>query len=117
MNNSNDGSAGLILTVLSLTLTSTNTLISIGVFITIVYHYSRGHAHLSERIPVMLSASIYLLIFALMVVFLSINLQTILGDLYGLNFNSFRCRFQGYLLGVLGSSLYDTFVVQVNVLA
>ena len=117
MNNSDDETTGLVLDIVSFSLISTNILVSLAVFITIVYHCFRGHAHLSERIPVMLSANMYLLILALMVILLSINLQTTLGDLYGLNFDSPACRFQGFLLGVFLSTLFDSFVVQVNILA
>ena len=116
MKNPNESRMGLILTILSLTLISTNTLVSIVVFSAILSHSCQRYATARKRVALMLSANIYLLIFALMLIFLSINLQTILGDLYGLNFNSSLCRFQGYFLSVLGSSLYSSFVVQVNAL-
>ena len=51
-----------------------------------------------------------------MLVLLSIDIQTILGDLYELNFDSAGYRFQGYLLNGLIISLYNSFVVQVNTL-
>ena len=113
MNNRTTGTTGLVHTILSLILSVTNCLVSIVVLATIVYHCHRDHTKRSARITLMLSTHIYLLIFGLMIICLSINIQTVLGDLYGHNFNSPRCRFQRYLLGVLGSCLYNSFVVQI----
>ena len=104
--------AGLALTISTLGLGLIVSSISIFVLVTIAHYCHKGQRKSEERIALMLSASIYLVIFTLMIVIVSTNIQTILGDLSGKDVSSPWCVFQGYLLTLLSCTMYNLFVVQ-----
>jgi hypothetical protein len=45
---------------------------------------------------------------------ISFNIQTLLGDVYGNNFDSSWCIFRGYFICVTTCTTYHAFVIQVN---
>jgi hypothetical protein len=112
MNNHTESIAGLALTISTLGLCLLVSSISMLVLVTIAYYYNKDQRKSDEKIALMLSASIYLVIFTLMMVNMSTHIQTILGDLYGDDFNSSWCIFRGFLLTLLPCLLYHLFVVQ-----
>lgn len=112
MNNHPESITGLALTIRTLGLSLMVASISTFVLVTIAYHYNKGQRKSDERVALVLSASVYLVIFTLMMVIISMNIHTILGDLYGDDFNSFWCIFRGYLLTLLPCTLYHMFVIQ-----
>jgi len=66
-----------------------------------------------NRVNGIICADIYLLIFFYMIILVSFNIQTLLGDLYEHDFNSSWCVFMGYLAPVFLNALYWAFVNQV----
>lgn len=42
------------------------------------------------------------------------NIQTLISDIYGTNFDSIWCRFKGYWVTVVACAIYHTFVVQID---
>lgn len=112
MNNHTESITGLALTISTLGLSLLIASISTFVLGNIAYYYNKGQRKSDERVALILSASIYLVIFTLIMVIISTNIHTILGDLYGDDFNSFWCIFRGYLLTLLPCALYHLFVIQ-----
>jgi hypothetical protein len=113
----NNGSSitGSVLTVITLVHNSFACVISAIVFIIIIHHQGNQRTKLETRIHFILCANIYLLICLYTATILSLNIQTLLGDLYGQNFHSSWCPFRGYFIVVLCCALYNAFAVQVRI--
>jgi hypothetical protein len=87
---------------------------SIGIFVIIIYHLYKKRVKRENKIVFILSANIYLLIFIYCTILISFNIDTLLGDLYDLNFVSSWCTFRGYFVSVMLGGLYFGFVIQVS---
>ncbi len=83
------------------------------VFIILIYHLYNIHMKRTDRITVLLCSIIYLATLIYTTILLSMNIRTILGDLYGQSFNSFWCIFSGYLCLISLCMWYITFINQV----
>lgn len=90
-------------------------LISIIVLVCIIYRQYSTRIKRQEKIILTLAANIYIYIFLYDIVQLLLGIYTILGDFYGIHFNSSWCVFNGYFISVLLSALYYGFIVQVNI--
>jgi len=53
------------------------------------------------------------IIFLYVTTLISLNIQTLLGDVYGINFDSSWCTFRGYLLTIAICGLFHAFAIQV----
>jgi len=109
------GIVGYVLNVISLIHSSIACVISPMVIAIIIYHQYYNRLKREEKITLVLSANIYLLIFIFTLQLISFNIQTLIGDVYGNNFDSSSCIFRGYFLTVMCSALYHAFVVEVNI--
>ncbi|CAF1120467.1 unnamed protein product [Adineta steineri] len=65
-----------------------------------------------DKIIVIHSITIYIFLLIYVLILISFNIQTLLGDLYELNFNSFWCIVMGYCSPLVLSTLYFGFVNQ-----
>ena len=109
------GIVGFILTLISLIHGLIACVIScMAVAIIIAYHY-HNRLKREEKITLLLSTNIYLLIFLYIVPLISCNIQTIIGDVYGNNFDSSWCTFRGYYIVATCCALYHAFVTQVSI--
>ena len=111
------GTVGYVFTFFSLILALFTSILSIAVILMIVYHLHRRHRQLKreQKITLVLSSHIYSFIFIFMITLISMNIQTLIGDVYGNNFDSPWCIFRGYWLCASASVIYYGFVVQVNI--
>ncbi|CAF4183303.1 unnamed protein product [Adineta steineri] len=103
---------GFILSSASLGFSTFACLISSIVFLIIVYHLYYNHVKREDKITVVLCGHIYLAILIYSLILLSMNIRSILGDLYKQSFDSSWCIFFGYLTVVLFSMLTMNFVNQ-----
>ena len=116
MNNKLLTKEATILTSFTVGLSSMASLISSAGMVVTAFSLYKSTMKRPDKIALMLSIYIYALICLLMINLLSMNIQTILGDSFGLNFNSRWCPIQGYLLSPLTHGLYHIFTLQVNFL-
>ncbi|CAF1476201.1 unnamed protein product [Adineta steineri] len=107
-----DGIVGFVLSLISLIHGSFGSVISILIFLLLIFYQYKNDLKKEERINLFLFTTIYFYLFIYILTLTSFNIQTILGDLYGMNFNSSWCTFRGYLIPVSCSALYQTFVIQ-----
>jgi hypothetical protein len=105
---------GFVLNVIQLTQNSFAFFISLIVIIIIIYHMCTNRMKRDVKITLILCANIYILIFLLMIVLVQMNVQTLMGNLYGREFDTFWCMFIGYLAPVIFYTLYHGFVNQVS---
>ena len=89
-------------------------LLSLIVICLIINHLYYNQMRKRDKVIVLLSGNIYLCILMYMIILSSMNIQTILGDFYGWNFNSSRCTFVGYMSPAILCVLYYSFVNQVR---
>jgi len=109
------GIVGYVLTFISLIHSSIACVISPMVIAIIVYHQYHNRLKREEKITLVLSANIYLIIFICILQLISFNIQTLIGDVYGNNFDSSSCILRGYFLAVTICAFYHAFVTQVNI--
>lgn len=114
MINYGHGIAGFISTVISLFHILLTVFISFVVWSMLIYQQIYRRVQQEDKINLVLFTQIYLLILVNAVLLSAINIQTLLGDLYGSNFDSTWCRFNGYWITVIICAIYNTFVVQVE---
>ncbi|CAF1067038.1 unnamed protein product [Adineta steineri] len=103
---------GFILSSVSLGFNTFTCLISCIVFLIIIYHLYYNHVKREDKITVVLCSHIYLTILIYAPLLSSMNIRSILGDLYNQSFDSPWCIFSGYLSLVMTFMLYMTFVNQ-----
>ncbi|CAF1452816.1 unnamed protein product [Adineta steineri] len=103
---------GFILSSVSLGFNTFACLISCIVFLIILYHLYYNHVKRVDQITVVLCAHIYLEILIYSSLLISMNIRSILGDLYNQSFGSSWCIFSGYLAIILLSMLYMNFLNQ-----
>jgi hypothetical protein len=115
MINYGHGTVGYVLTFISLIHALFAAVISLMVIAMIIYHQYNNRLKRDEKITLLLSANIYSTIFISLITFISFNIQTLIGDVYGINFDSSWCIFRGYFINVIFLAFYHAFVIQVNV--
>jgi hypothetical protein len=89
-------------------------IISTIIFVIIIYHQLNNRMKRVNKITLFLYANIYLFILVYSAALVSFNIQTLLGDLYGQNFDSTWCTFRGYFIAAMLCALYNGFVIQVR---
>jgi hypothetical protein len=109
------GTVGYVLTFISLIHASFASVISLMVIVIIINHQYHNRLKRDEKITLLLSVNIYSTIFISLITFMSFNIQTLIGDVYGINFDSSWCIFRGYFIVVILLAFYHAFVIQVNV--
>ena len=113
INNENNIPAFLI-TVIALIHGLFACIISMVIIIVIICRRYNNRLKRVNKITLFLCASIYLLIFVYSATLVSLNTHTLLGDLYGTNFDSSWCIFRGYFVSVMLCALYTGFVIQMS---
>jgi uncharacterized membrane protein len=108
------GIVGYVLNLISLISGLVVFIISMMVVAIIIYHQYKNRLKREEKITLILSANIYLLFFIEIIPIISINIQTLIGDVYGNNFDSSWCVIRGYFICITAFSVYHTFAIQVN---
>jgi hypothetical protein len=108
------GIVGYVLNLISLISGLVVSVISLMLVAIIIYHQYTNRLKREEKITLALSANIYLFIFIEIITSISFNIQTLIGDVYGNNFDSSWCIIRGYFICMTFFTLYHTFVVQVN---
>ena len=112
------GFIGYILTIISLVHSSITLIVCCIVVIGIAYHFYhyRRRIKRTEKVTLILSANIYLLILIMMAALVVNNTETLIGDMYGVDFGNNRslCIFKGYFLASVCSAIYYSFVTQVS---
>ncbi|CAF0760033.1 unnamed protein product [Adineta ricciae] len=110
------GLIGYILSIISLVHGSITLIICCIVLIGIAYHsyhYHRGMKR-TEKVTLVLSANIYFFILIFMAILIVNNTQTLIGDMYGVDFSTNRslCIFKGYSIISICCATYNSFVIQ-----
>ena len=79
----------------------------------IVYHLHQQHYHIKreEKMTLMLFSHIYLYVLIETIILISMNIHTMMGDIFGSNFDSPWCIFRIYAALVSGFVMYHTFIV------
>jgi hypothetical protein len=108
------GMVGYVLNLISLISGLVVFVISLMVVAIIIYYQYNNRLKREEKITLILSANIYLIILIQIISIISLNIQTLIGDVYGNNFDSSWCILRGYFTCMTCFTLYHTFVVQVN---
>ncbi|CAF0803893.1 unnamed protein product [Adineta steineri] len=103
---------GFILSSISLGFNTIACLISCIIFLIIIYHLYYNHVKREDKITVVLCGHIYLAIVMYSSMSISMNIRSILGDLYNQSFDSSWCIFSGYVAIVFLGMSYMTFVNQ-----
>ncbi|CAF1430316.1 unnamed protein product [Adineta steineri] len=103
---------GFILSSVSLGCNTFACLISCIIFLIIIYHLYYNHIKREDKITVVLCGHIYLTILIYSSILISMNIRSILGDLYNQSFDSSWCIFSGYLAIVVLGMLYWNFLNQ-----
>ena len=80
----------------------------------IISHLYKDRMKQESKIAFTLCGNIYLLIFIYSATLVSLNVHTLLGDLYGIDFDSAWCTFRGYFVFVMLGTLYMGFAIQVS---
>ncbi|CAF1056707.1 unnamed protein product [Rotaria sordida] len=106
------GIIGFVLNLISLIHGSFAIVISVIVIGIITYHQYHNRLRREEKITFILSANIYFYMNIYVVVLVSCNIQTLLGDIYEKNFDSSWCTFRGYFTGVACCAIFNAFVIQ-----
>ncbi|CAF1392397.1 unnamed protein product [Adineta steineri] len=101
-----------ILCFMTLIICSLTCLFSCGILICIIHHLYYNRLQQEDRIIIIHCINIYSLVSAYIGLLAVINIQSVLGNLYGYDFNSSWCIFSEYLISILISSLYWAFVNQ-----
>jgi hypothetical protein len=114
MINYGHGIVGYVLTMISLIHASITAVISVLMIGTIIYHQNHHRLKQEEKITLLLSGYIYLFICIYVTMLIFGNIQTLVGDVYGTNYDSSWCIFKGYFVPATASAIYYIFVVQVN---
>jgi len=108
------GMVGYVLNLISLISGLVVCVISLMVVAIIIYHQYNNRLKREEKITLALFANIYLFFLTETIPIISINIQTLIGDVYGNNFDSSWCIFRGYFICTISCAQYHAFVIQVN---
>ena len=108
------GPVGYYLTLISLIHVLFACVVSMVVIIVIIYHQYHHRMNVEEKITLAISLHIYLFIWTNTLIFILMNSWTLIGDIYGKNFDSIWCITLGYCLFVSGYGMFYSFAIQVN---
>ncbi|CAF0987612.1 unnamed protein product [Adineta steineri] len=87
-------------------------LFSCAILLCVIHHLYHNRLQQKERIIIIHCINIYSLVSAYITIVALFNIRTVLGTLYGHDFNSSWCTFLGYLAPVLIGGIYWAFVNQ-----
>lgn len=104
---------GAILNVVTLCISSLTCLAVLIICIVIIHHLVYTRVQQENKIVLSICLSIYLITLGCLVIIVSFNIQTLLGDLYEKNANSPWCISISYVFIVLFGGLLWTFTNQV----
>lgn len=104
---------GFGLTSLTLVSSILGFLTSLVIILLIVHYCYSNRLNHESKIILITSLTIYIYYFIVMLMFISVNIQTLLGGFYGISFNSSLCLLIGYLINTIFSALNFAFVNQV----
>lgn len=105
---------GFVLTAMSLVFVIFASMICFAVIIIIISHQYSHRLEREKKITLVLSLHIYFFLFIFATFQTSMNIQTLIGDIYGSDFYSSWCIFRTYAILVSGTAMYFTFVIQVS---
>jgi hypothetical protein len=108
------GIVGYVLTMISLIHGSITCVVSASMVVIIIYHQTHHRLKREEKITLLLSGYIYFFICIYITILISTNIQMLIGDEYGTNYDTSSCIFREYFFLVICCAMYHTFVVQVN---
>ena len=114
MINYGHGIAGYIISLISLIHGLFASIISCSVIIISIYYSYNHRLKREEKTTLVLLINIYILILIYSTTLISTNIQSIIGDTYGINFDSSSCIFRAYFICVICCCLYCAFIIQVN---
>ncbi|CAF3958299.1 unnamed protein product [Rotaria sordida] len=106
------GIVGFIITLISLIHGSFASVVSAIVIGIIIYYQYHNHLRPEEKITLVLSANIYFNMNIYVVLLVSSNINTLLGDIYEQNVDSSWCTFRGCFIIVACCTLLLAFVIQ-----
>ena len=106
--------SGFILTLTELCLNLLACVASLVILILLFYNIYTKKIKREDRMGIKLCAHIYFAKLLYSCLLISTNVQTILGDLYGMNFNTLSCIVSGYLALIFLYIFYMTFINQVR---
>ena len=110
------GLAGYIITLISLIHGSTACVVSFVVVIVIfwqLYHH-RNRMKQEDQIILLIHANVYFFMTTYLMTLVLFNVQPLIGDVYGKDFNSSWCTIHGFLYFITACGLFQGFVVQVR---
>ena len=87
--------------------------ISFMIIMRIIYYVIYNRIKQEDRIILIHSVQIYILLTMKTILIISLTTETVLGDIYEKDFNSSWCIFQGYSALVILGTLYWAFINQV----
>ena len=107
---------GFIFTAISLIFGLFACIVS-SLIVILIINYQHHHRRLErqEKITLVLFFHIYSFLFIFAALLMSMNTQTLVGDVYGNDFDSTWCILRGYFMLVSGTTMYFTFVMQVDI--
>ncbi len=105
---------GFILNMMTLSISIFTWLISSMILIVIIFHLRYNRMKPKDKVTIILSINIYIVLLVFITILVSFNIQTLLGDLYEQDFNSAWCIPMGYISCVFLGGLYWGFVNQVT---
>ena len=106
--------SGFILTLTELTANIFACIMSLIILIILIYNIYTRKIKQEDQMGIRLCAHIYFVILLYSCLLISTNVQTILGDLYGMNFNTLSCIVSGYIAFIFIYFFYMTFINQVR---
>jgi hypothetical protein len=113
MLNNGNKTIAFVLTCITLANSAFACLASFIIFVIIIYNLYYKNTKQEDKITILLCANIYLSILIFSTILFSMNIRTILGDLYHESFDSLSCILSGYLALVMLYMVYITFINQV----
>ncbi|CAF0740064.1 unnamed protein product [Adineta steineri] len=96
----------------TLAICSLTCLFSCVILVCVIHHLYHNRLQQEDRIIIIHCINIYSLLLIYIAIVALFNIQSILGNLYGYDFNSSWCIFLGYLAPTLACSLFWAFVNQ-----
>ncbi|CAF3799138.1 unnamed protein product [Adineta steineri] len=103
---------GFVLNIVTLSIDVFAYLYSLFILICLIYNIYSKRIKQEDKITIVYCINIDLVILIYTGITIYFNIETLLGDLYGYNFNSSWCMFLGYFSPVILATLYWSFVDQ-----
>lgn len=105
---------GFVLNIIQLIANSISFCVALVISIITIHHLKFARLKQRQKIIIILCCYIYVFLLILTTIMISINIKTLLGDLYNLHLDSPSCILFEYLTIVIFCTLYHVFVNQVS---